>query len=202
MVSAVAEALKNRRSYRDFSPEPVETEEIAEILGLVGTAPSAWNLQPWRFVVVTDPETKEALQKAAFGQKQLTGAPVVVALSTDMVDALDRVDDVLDPSMPPEAKEGYKQRILGSFGRMTTDQRDQWGKAQGNIALGYLLLLLELHGYASSPMLGFDPTAVREVLELPDHAEIPALIAIGHPSTNHPGPQHRIPLDQILRYLE
>ncbi len=202
LASAVAEALKNRRSYRDFSAEPVDARELAEILELVATAPSAWNLQPWRFVVITDPETKEALKGAAFGQKQVTGAPVVVALYTDMVDALEKVDDVLHPGMPAEAKEGYKKNILGSFERMTPDQRDQWGKAQGNIALGYLLLLLELHGFASSPMLGFDPPAVRKILGLPDHAEIPALVAIGKAGPVHPGPQHRFPVDQLLRYVE
>ncbi len=202
LTAEIAEALKNRRSYRDFAAEPVEPRELAEILELVSTAPSAWNLQPWRFVVISDPKVKEALKGAAFGQKQVTGAPVVVALYTDMVDALDKVDGVLHPSMPAEAKEGYKANILGSFGRMTPEQRDQWGKAQGNIALGYLLLLLELHGYASSPMLGFDPPSVRKILGLPDHAEIPALIAIGKAGPVHPGPQHRFPVDQLLRYVE
>jgi nitroreductase len=201
-ASEIAEALKNRRSCRDFAPDIVEAAEIAEILEQVATAPSAWNLQPWRFVVITDPETKEALRGAAFGQKQVSGAPVVVVLYTDMVNALERVDDVMHPSMPAEAKEGYKKNILGAFGEMTPEERDQWGKAQGNIALGYLLLLLEVHGYASSPMLGFDPPAVRKILGLPDHAEIPALIAIGHRSPNHPGAQHRLPIDQILRYVE
>jgi nitroreductase len=202
LASEIGETLKNRRSYRDFATQPVEAAEIAEVLEQVATAPSAWNLQPWRFVVITDPETKEALQGAAFGQKQVTGAPVVVALYTDMVEALARVDDVLHPSMPADVKEGYKQRVLGSFARMTPEERDQWGKAQGYIALGYLILLLELHGYVSSPMLGFDPPAVRKILGLPDHAEIPALIAIGHRSADHPGPQHRLPIDQMLRYVE
>ncbi len=201
-AEAIAEALKNRRSYRDFAAQPVEASEIAEILELVATAPSAWNLQPWRFVLITDPETKEALQGAAFGQKQVGGAPVVVALYTDMIDALGRVDDAIHPAMPVEAKEGYKQRILGSFARMTPEQRDQWGKAQGNIALGYLLLLLELHGYVSSPMLGFEPPSVRKILGLPDHAEIPALVAIGKAGPVHPGPQHRFAVDQLLRYVE
>ncbi len=202
LSSEVGEAAKNRRSYRDFAPQPVEAAAITAILEQAAAAPSAWNLQPWRFVVITDPEIKEALQAAAFGQKQVTGAPVVVALYTDMVAALERVDDVLHPSMPAEAKEGYKQRVLGSFARMSADERDQWGKAQGNIVLGYLLLLLEVNGYASSPMLGFDPPAVRKILGLPDHAELPALIAIGHRSPSHPGPQHRLPIDQLLRYVE
>ena len=110
VASAIAESAKNRRSYRDYGSEAVSASEIAEILALASRAPSAWNLQPWRFVVITDPETKEALQGAAFGQKQVTGAPVVVVLYTDMVDSLARVDDVLHPSMPAEAKEGYKDR--------------------------------------------------------------------------------------------
>jgi nitroreductase len=198
----IAALLKNRRSYREYGPEPVKAAEIGAVLELVATAPSAWNIQPWRFVVISDPATREALQAAAFGQKQVGAAPVVVVLYTDMVDAIARIDEVLPPTMPAEVKEGYKQRILGSFAPMTPEQRDQWGKAQGYIALGYLLLLLEVEGYVSSPMLGFDPAAVRKLLNLPDHAEIPALIAIGHRSPNHPGPQHRLPLDQLVRYVE
>ena len=188
-------------SYRDFSSETVTPQEVASVLELVATAPSAWNLQPWRFVVISDQPTKDALQGAAFNQKQVGGAQVVVALYTAMVDAIGKLGDVLHPSMPAEAKEAYGKRILGSFEAMTPEKRDEWGQQQGNIALGYLILLLELHGMVSSPMLGFDPPAVRKILNLPEHARIPALVAVGKPAAEHPGPQHRLPLDQLVRFV-
>ena len=200
-ASSVDQAARTRRSVRDFSPEPVDLGDVTRILELGTMAPSAWNLQPWRFVVVTDQSTKEALQTAAHGQRQVGQAPVVAALYCDMIDSLSRVDEALNPAMPPQAKAAFKANIKGAFAAMTPQERDQWGKAQGNIALGYLLLLFEVHGYGTSPMLGFDPPSVRQILNLPDHAEIPALLAIGKPASPHPSPPHRFPFEQLTRFV-
>ena len=201
VATVVDQLVQTRRSVRDFRPEPVDLDDLTRIIGLTSMTPSAWNLQPWRFVVVTDPAVKAELQTASFGQKQVGEAPVVVALYCDMVAALERVDDALHPSMPPEAKAGYKANILNTFAAMTPEARDAWGNAQGNIALGYLLLLLEVHGYATSPMLGFSPPEVRRVLALPDHATIPALVAIGQPATDKLAPPHRFPLAELVRFV-
>jgi nitroreductase len=164
-------------------------------------APSAWNLQPWRFVVVTDHETRQKLQEAAYNQRQVGQAPVVVVLYCDMVDALRRVDDQLHPNMAAEAKAVVKANIERAFAAMTPEQRDHWGNAQGNILLGYLLLLFEVHGFGTSPMLGFDPPAVRALLGLPDHAAIPALIAVGHAAGPHAGPPHRLKFGEVSRFV-
>ncbi len=200
-ANLVDQAAKTRRSVRDFSPEPVDLQDVARILRLGTMAPSAWNLQPWRFVIVTDPAAKQVLQGAAYNQRQVGQAPVVAVIYSNMVEALGRVDDVMHPSMPPEAKAAMRGSIEGSFASMTPEQRDQWGKAQGNIALGYLLLLFEVHGYGTSPMLGFDPASVREILNLPDHATIPALLAIGKSASAHPGPPHRLPFEELARFI-
>lgn len=194
-------AAQTRRSVRDFKPDPVDLDDVVRILKLGAMAPSAWNLQPWRFVIVTDPATKDSLQAASFGQKQVGQAPVVVALYADMVDALTRVDDALHPAMPAEAKAMYKGNIMGAFARMTPAERDDWGKNQANIALGYLLLLFETHGYGTSPMLGFNPAQVREVLGLPDHAVIPALIAVGQAASGPAGPPHRFAFETLSRFV-
>ena len=164
-------------------------------------APSAWNLQPWRFVVVTDPAMKQTLQTAAHGQRQVGQAPVVVVLYTDMLDSLSRLDAYFPPSMAPEATATVKGNIERTFAAMPAEARDQWGNAQGNIALGYLLLLFEVHGYGTSPMLGFDPLQVRAALKLPDHVRIPALIAIGAPATPPAGPPHRLPFGELTRFV-
>ena len=201
VANLVDQAAKTRRSVRDFAPEPVDLQDITRILQLGTMAPSAWNLQPWRFAIVTDPSTKGALQKASYNQRQVGQAPVVAVLYCDMVAALERIDDVSHPSMPPEAKAGLKANIEGSFAKMTPEGRDEWGKAQGNIALGYLLLLFEVHGYGTSPMLGFDPASVRTILGLPEHATIPALLAIGKSASAYPGAPHRLPFEELARFV-
>ena len=201
IIDAVDMAVRARRSVRDFKPDPVDLAEVVRVLEVGSMAPSAWNLQPWRFVVVTDHETRQQLQAAAYNQRQVGQAPVVVVLYCDMVESLRRIDDHLPPAMPAEAKATYKGNIERSFAAMTPDQRDQWGNAQGNILLGYLLLLFEVHGFGTSPMLGFDPAAVRSLLGLPDHAAIPALIAVGHAAGPNAGPPHRLQFGEVHRFV-
>jgi nitroreductase len=178
----LAAAIKNRRSIRHYSPEPIAEAEILEILALAGRAPSAWNLQPWRFVVVVDPEVKSQLQSVAYGQRQVGGAPVVIVLYGDMVDALQRVDEALPPEAAPNEREKIRSNITGYFQTLIPQQRDDWGRSQTCIALGYLLLVLESRGYGNSPMLGFDAAKVKRLLGLPDHAEVAALVAFGKPA--------------------
>jgi nitroreductase len=200
IVSEVAAAVRNRRSIRNYQPEPITKNEILEILALAGRAPSAWNLQPWRFVVVTDPTTKQLLQAAAFGQTQVGRAPAVIVLYSDMVDALERLDGALHPAMPSPAREKSHADILGSFAAQSPRQRDQWGRCQANIALGYLLLVLESRGFGSSPMLGFDPAQVKALLGLPQHAEIAALVAFGKPAEGGRDP-HRHNVETLVRFV-
>jgi nitroreductase len=59
------EEIRRRRTVREFSPRPVPREVIEDALRAAGTAPSGANLQPWHFVVVTDPETKRKIREAA-----------------------------------------------------------------------------------------------------------------------------------------
>jgi nitroreductase len=178
--AGLASTVSARRSIRDYRPEPIERGEILEILALAGRAPSAWNLQPWRFVAVVEPETRAALQGAAFGQPQVGRAPAVIVVYSDMVDALGRLDDMLPAG--EAAREKTRSNILNYFASLNSAQRDAWGRGQANIALGYLLLVLESRGYGSSPMLGFDPARVKALLGLPDHVEVAALVAFGQPA--------------------
>ena len=82
-VLTVPEAAKQRRSIRAYEPVPVPREDLDAILDVVRRAPSAFNVQPWRFVVVQTPEVREQLAAAAFNQRQVTSAPAVIVLYTD-----------------------------------------------------------------------------------------------------------------------
>jgi nitroreductase len=194
----VREAAERRRSIRSFEPEPIPREDLEEILRVTGLAPSAYNLQPWRLVSVETPEVKEKLAEAAYNQPQVRSAPAVLVLYTDMRDTLETLDEVLHPGMDAERRAGARKSILGSFAGKSEAQREAWGAEQGNIALGYLLLAAEAHGYQTSPMLGFDPEAVKRLLGLPAHVRIPALVAIGR-GTEEGFPHHRRPLERIVR---
>jgi nitroreductase len=115
-----------------------------------------------------------------------------------MADVLANVDETVHPAMPAERREGHKQRVLSTFSNQAETAREAWGAAQSYIALGYLLLAGESLGYGTTPMLGFDAQKVREILGLPAHAAIPAIVSLGVP--DEPGfAPHRHPTARIMR---
>ncbi len=78
----VFEAIQKRKSVRNYEQKPVSKETLQKILDAGRSAPSAGNLQPWHFVVVTDPEKRKALSKGVYA-KFLQQTPVVVVLCGD-----------------------------------------------------------------------------------------------------------------------
>jgi nitroreductase len=196
----VAEAAKNRRSIRSFEQDPIPHEDLEKILDIVRLAPSAFNIQPWRFVAVESTELKDQLASAAFNQRQVKSAPAVIVLYTDMADSLRRVDELLHPGMDAAQQQTVRDTILNHFGKMTPEAQEDWAAATGNIALGYLLLAAESFGYQSSPMAGFSADAVKKLLNLPENVRIPAIVAIGK-GTEEGFAHHRHSVDRISRFV-
>ncbi len=79
----VLEAIYSRRSVRDYTAEPVAKELIYEIIQAGTWAPSGLNNQPWRFVIVQDPEKREALAQLTRYGEIIRRAPVVIAVFVD-----------------------------------------------------------------------------------------------------------------------
>jgi len=195
-VLTVAEAAESRRSIRRYEPEPIPRADLEEMLRLTGLAPSAFNVQPWRFVVVETPELKAKLQAAANGQAQVGAAPAVIVLYSDMADALDTLEETVHPNFPAERRPALVEGFRGGFATRTSEERERWGLNQSYIALGYLLLVARGLGYHTSAMLGFDPAQVRALLDIPEHAQIAALVAVGRGAeegfTHHRHPVVRV----------
>jgi len=74
------EALKTRRSIRRYLPKPVEKEKIETIIDCARLAPSAINIQPWEFVVLTDPQLLKAVADATDHGKFINESPVTIVV--------------------------------------------------------------------------------------------------------------------------
>jgi nitroreductase len=199
-IMTVTDAAEARRSIRKYEPTPIPREHLHEILRVTGLAPSPWNLQPWRFVVVEEQTMKSGLQEAAYGQAQIGSAPAVIVLYSDMTDALDTVEETVHPGMRGPKGDEAAASIRATFAGFSDADRAAWGYAESNIALGYLLLTAQAHGYSTSPMLGFKPDAVKALLGLPEHVRIPALVAIGI-GAEAGFPHHRHTLERMVRFV-
>lgn len=192
----VKEAIESRHSIRKFVQEAIPKQDLLEMIRLAGLAPSAWNLQPWRFHIVADPAMKAKLQEAAYGQQQVTSAPAVAMVASDMEDVLEKLADTVHPGLSAERKEEETANLSAYFGSMSVEERGQWGLGQTYIALGFLLLAAEGMGYATVPMLGFDPNKVKEILNLPEHVKFAAMVPIGRKAAEGYA-THRHPVDRI-----
>jgi nitroreductase len=198
---SVAESAQRRRSVRSFAADPVPREDLEQIVQTAALAPSAFNLQPWRFVAVQDAARKARLAAAAHNQAQVTRAPVVLALYTDTADAVATRAEVIHPSFSVERRERAAAAIARTLAEKTEGEREAWGAAQGYIALGFLLLAAESLGYQTSAMMGFTEAEVKAVLGLPGHVRVVALVALGR-GVEEGLPHHRHPLARILRLLD
>ena len=197
LAQAVVEAAESRRSIRRYTDAPVPDAELAHLVGSAGQAPSAFNVQPWRWVAVRDQQLKDELQAAAYGQPQVGAAPVLLVLYTDTRDALDTIEETFAATLPADKAAGTKAHLLGTLGAKSNAEREEWGAEQSYIALGYLLLIAESMGLGTSPMLGFDPDKVKSVLGLPEYARVPALVAVGYPAEEgFESPRH--PVERVL----
>ncbi|RFU61958.1 nitroreductase family protein [Peribacillus saganii] len=198
-TTSVQQAIESRRSIRKYAQQPIDREDLQHIFELVRLSPSAWNLQPWRFHVVINEDLKQKLEDAAYGQKQVTSAPAVIVVTSDMEDVLANLTETVHPGLPEERKEEEVATLSAFFNGMSVEDRGQWGLTQTNIAFGFLMIAVQGMGYASNPMLGFDQDKVRELLGLPAHVKFAGILPIGKPnSEGHP--HHRFDLNKIVAF--
>ncbi len=180
-LKPITQVLMDRRATPHFKPEPLPEDYLEAILRLAAQAPSGYNLQPWRFIVVREAEGRARLQKAAMGQAKIGEAPVVViafALKDGWRGDMEAILQEGARRGAGTAEEVKKQQraiteFLGAFPAAV------WTNRHTMIALTTMMLVAEAYGVDTAPMEGFDPEAVKREFGLPKEAEVVALLALG-----------------------
>ena len=189
---AVSQAVLRRRAARRFDPDrPLPDDLLKRILSLATHAPSSYNLQPWRFVVVRTERNRKRLRACAFNQPNVSEAPVVVivlgylrAWETDL-DAMLEQRVALGAATPESAAE-TRRRATDKLSRVA--DLGSWALRSAMIAVGMMLLAAESLGVASAPMEGFDPSRIKDVFGVPDDHVVCALVALGYALETDPFP--------------
>ncbi|MAE63003.1 MAG: reductase DrgA [Phycisphaeraceae bacterium] len=173
----VLDAIAKRRSVKHYDGEHKLTEqEIRTLLNAAALAPTSFNMQNRHFVVVTDQEVKDRLHAAAWGQDQVRDAALVVAVTGAMKAHL-KTDRYLREA-PDAVRQQFEPLILKFYGGKDTLLRDEACRSVGLAAMNLMLTASTL-GYASCPLIGFDPAKVSEILGLDaDHPPL-MLVVIG-----------------------
>ena len=184
------ELVMERRSCRAFEPDAVSEDQLAAILEAGCWAPSPLNLQPWEFIVITDPDTRDDIKVAADAAKQqvidaggpgwvekygldfVAGAPLLIVVTYD------------------PAKGG-----LGEF----------FGQAHGALqaasaCIQNMMLTAETVGLGSLWFTFIDPEKLKTLLNVPDRLETAGVIIVGKPAMAAKAPPRKEPRVHYQRY--
>ena len=192
----LTDIVRERRATSVFSASPVRDEDLYTILRAGLEAPSSYNMQPWRFVVVRDAEQKKRLRVAAMNQPKVEQAPVVIVACGDIEAWRNDLEEVIrigrdhgfnqEPSI--ERKRRNVLRDLGSQTNMA-----MWVTKQTMIAATTMMWVAEALGYDTVPMEGFYEDQVRKVLDIPEHVRVIFLLTIGRLQGQDEGYPGRLP---------
>jgi nitroreductase len=193
-----AHLVQQRRATQHFRPDTVPDEAIELALEIARQAPSGYNFQPWRFLVLTDAAQRDKLKQAAFNQEKITEAPVAVIAFGQRQGWKEHVDEIVRQNVERRGlKLDPEQQKRGALDFVNSFDPAVWLNRHVMIAFTHLMLAFEALGWDTAPMEGFDANAVKQAFELPADAEVVALLAVGRSRTGteaHPG---RLEVEQI-----
>jgi len=157
----VMEAILTRRSIRRFADIPIPMQKIGPILDAGRAAPSAGNLQPWKFIVVTDEAQKKAIADACYQQFWMTKAPVYIVVVAEV----------------EKCEQYYGMRGEKVYSIQNT-----------SAATMNMILAAHAQGLATCWVSAFDEGMMSRVCALPDTAVAHAVIPIGLADEKVPTP--------------
>jgi nitroreductase len=164
------EIIKNRRSIRSYKKRDLPQETIDMLLEAARWAPSAGNVQPWAFVVASSQKMKQNLSTAAFGQKALEEASIVIVVCAD---------------------EKLAEQSYGKRGKSLLCLQDTAAATQNILLTAYSL------GLGSCWVGAFKEDEVRRVIKAPKQMRPIALIPVGYPNEAPPATSRR-PVSEIM----
>jgi len=190
-MTDIIKALNWRYATKKFDPaKKVSEADLNELLEALRLAPSSYGLQPWKFIVITNPELRKKLREHAWNQPQVTDAShlIVLAARTDLdekyvkeyVGELARLRNI-----PVSSLKGYDDMMTGFVKGTSKEELIHWAKKQVYLALGMLLEAAALKRIDACPMEGFDAQKFDEVLEL-KNLTAAVLCTIGYRSPDDP----------------
>lgn len=164
--------IKKRHCVRKFQDKPVEREKLEKILFAATSAPSAGNVQDWRFVVVKDKELRSQLSAAALGQEQIAKAPVVIVVCSNLEEI--------------SARYGQRGKELYSIQNAAAATQN-------------LLLAATDLGLGACWVGAFEEKEVKKILQLSENYRPLALIPLGYPAERPIGHTKK-DLNKVVRW--
>lgn len=182
-------ATKKYDTSKKISPQDWDLLKKALLL-----SPSSYGIQPWKFLVIENPEIREKLKAVSWNQSQVTEAShYVVFAYKELMDEeyinkfINRMAEVRE--IPTSSLDGFKNMLLNNLNKAPTDKISTWSQRQAYIAMGFLLETAALLKIDATPIEGLDPVAYDKVLGLEGSGwKTVATVALGY---RHPDDKYQ-----------
>lgn len=206
----IIDALNWRYAVKQFDPSrKVSDKDFETIMESARLSPSSSGTEPWKFIIVTNPKTREKLKQASFGQPKVTDADkfVVLARRTDLRENI--ADEATQrasaaQNKPIDELQGLKDMINGVLS-MPEELLPTFATAQTFIALGIMIETAALLGVDAGPMGGFSNSQYDEILGLSGkNLASTVAIAFGYRDPSDPyasAPKFRRSADDVILYV-
>ncbi|SHG12705.1 Nitroreductase [Flavobacterium fluvii] len=182
-MSAFIENQNWRYATKKFdSTKKITTEDLNTLKEAIRLSSSSYGLQPYKVIIVESPELRAKVQPAAWGQSQIVEASHLIIFANRTTINEDEVDAFFENisktrEIPLEALSGYQGFMKGKINELSEDAQNTWNSKQTYLALGNLLNAAAELKIDVTPMEGFDPAQVNEILGLNELGLNASLIA-------------------------
>lgn len=191
------DAIQNRRSIKHYDTSfKIPDGDIQKLIELAILAPSSYNIQNWRFLVVEDIELREKIQKLSFDQAQITEASHLIMVCADI--------KAWEKSMPNKWRNVSTELrdFMSNLAHQFYSGREQLQRDEAirsaSFASQNLMLAATAMGYGTCAMIGFDFDKVAELVNLPKNVLISNFIVVGK-GIKEPFPRGgQLTLDEVL----
>lgn len=174
-----AELVKVRQSVREYLPQPVEREKIERCLEAARLAPSACNSQPWKYIVVDEPELKKAVAEATFGKlvsfnRFTPEAPVLIVVTSETPNITARAGAIV--------------------------KNNQLHLIDLGISAQHFCLQAVEEGLGTCMLGWFDEHRIKKLLQIPGRKRVNLLISLGYPKNKEIREKVRKDFAQVVSY--
>lgn len=172
------DAIEARRSVKKFDPDHKMSEaEITKLMNATILSPTAFNIQNWRFVVITDQSVKEKFKAIGWNQAQFSDCSALILVCGDQ-QAYEQDTERYWASTDDKTREVIVGMIRGYYGADEGLRRDENLKS-GSMAAMTIMLAAQAMGYDSCPMSGFDFEKAAKIVKMPTHHDIIMSVTVG-----------------------
>ncbi|MDP0926301.1 nitroreductase family protein [Paracoccus onubensis] len=203
MTHPTIDLIEKRVSANRFDPSHLLTDaEIAELVRLATCAPTAYNLQNWRFIAVRRSEAKAKLCDLAYGQAKVADAAVTFIIcgqKPDHISLAERLQPfVASGHMPPDMAAAWQENVRATYAGDPQAARDEAIRS-ATFGVATLIHAAEAMELVSGPMVGFDADAVAREFGLAQDEMPVMLLPVGRAAPGNWPQKPRRPLSEVLQ---